>query len=133
MSAVIVTALLMLLNGSPSTTIAVENRSDRAMRLIHKRLPAHYPDAIPTRLAPGMSDRIGSVVGKIMLPHEHAAAEVIEVHYVDGAGNGCHFATRVVRHTDRWAKLKPSAVTIGDAECEARTGSTSGDFVYVVR
>ena len=126
-------ALGLLMSTGPAMSIAVENESGRAVKLAGMEVPTHYSDAPRTVLGPGSGDRIVTARGRIILPHDQAGADLVTLRYHDGEGNGCIFTTKVVRHTSAWSKLKPAATPIGSGQCDARTGRTIGDFVYVVR
>ena len=128
----LILAMLALVSGDVMT-IVVENDSPRVMTLKGADMPEHY-DALPKApLAPTASIRLASGKGKILVSHELSGAEAVRFHYADDTGNGCVFHVAATDHSASWKKLKPRAEPIGDGVCEARTGRTIGDFVYVVR
>ena len=123
----------LALFGGEATTIQVENNSGRPMRLSAAQLPAHYAPLSRTPLMPQATDRVASVTGKLLVPHDRSAEEAVRLHYLDAEGRGCIFTVAPTPHSASWRKLKPRAQAVGGAVCEARTGRTIGDFVYVIR
>jgi hypothetical protein len=127
----VLAALVMIM--SEATTVLIENSSDRTVTLRESQIPDHYERLSRTTLVPQASDRAVSFTGKLLVPHDRSAAEAVRLHYVDARGEGCIFTVAPIDHSTSWKLLKPRAEAIGAAVCEARTGSTSGDFVYVIR
>lgn len=127
----ILTAFALLAGNGP--TIVVENSSPHAMTLKATEMPSHYEPLPSTALLPTASVRSASRRGKILVPHAQGKAEAVRLHYADSAGNGCIFHVAATDHSASWKKLKPRAERVGTAVCEARTGRTIADFVYVVR
>jgi hypothetical protein len=127
----VLAALAMMAGGS--TTVLVENSSNQTVTLRASQMPDHYEPLSQTTLIPQASDRSVSFTGKLLIAHDRSDAEVLQLHYVDARGEGCIFTVAPVDHSTTWKMLKPRAEAIGDAVCKARTGLTSGDFVYVIR
>ena len=116
-----------------STTISVENNSLRQVSLRESKIPGHYgPDPLKG-IGPRGFDRLASRTGKILVPPGQGSAEAVRLVYADAAGNGCIFHLAPTGHSASWTKLQPAAEPMGDAHCEARTGRTTGDYIYVVR
>jgi hypothetical protein len=128
----VVLTMLALLAGD-ATTISVENSSPRAFVLKTAEIPSHYEPLSIAALKPMASVRSVSRRGKIFVPHADSVAETVRLHFADERGNGCIFHVAATDHSASWKKMKPRAERLGDAVCEARTGRTIGDFVYVVR
>jgi hypothetical protein len=116
-----------------ATTILIENRSARSVQLSEARLPAHYAPLSRAPLVPQATDRVASTEGKLFVPHDQSGEEAVSLRYVDSEGRGCIFVVDPTPHSASWRKLKPRAHALRDAVCEAWTGRTIGDFVYVIR
>lgn len=115
-----------------ATTLTVENRSGRQVSLTITKAPVDY-DVLDPTLRPGATFAAFKPGGKVLMPHDDADRATFEITYVDQRGAGCRFGVMPIRHSTTWTKIKPMAAPIGDGRCEARTGSTIGDFVFVVR
>lgn len=125
---------MMALLAAESNTILVENASGAQMTLIEASLPQHYEPLVPaTTVAPAETVRSMSRTAKILVPHSASAEEAVRLHFTDARGNGCVFEVAPTPHSPTWQKMRPRARALGTATCEARTGRTIGDFVYVVR
>ncbi|UUL84055.1 hypothetical protein [Sphingomonas qomolangmaensis] len=129
----ILSALALFVGDGHGPTIVIENSSARALTLIAAEIPSHYAPLPQTPLLPTASIRTASRRGKIFVPHDHSKTEAVRIHYADDIGNGCVFHVATADHSASWKKLKPRAERRGNAVCEARTGRTITDFVYVVR
>lgn len=129
----ILIALTLLIGYGPGPTIVIENSSPRPLTLVTAQLPSHYAPLPAAPLLPTASIRTISRSGKIFVPHDHSKTEAVRIHYADDSGNGCVFHVAPTDHSASWKKLKPRAERLGAALCEARTGRTIADFVYVVR
>lgn len=116
-----------------ATTILVENHSPRAVQLSDAQMPAHYAPLSRKPLMPQTTDRAASIRGKLFVPHDRGSEEAVTLQYLDAQGQGCIFMVAPTPHSASWQKLKPRAQSVGAAVCEARTGRTVGDFVYVIR
>jgi hypothetical protein len=125
-------AALALLGGE-AMTILVENSSTRPISLKAAKLPDHYAPLSRAPLMPQTTDRVASREGKLFVPHDRSEQEAVHLHYTDAKGRGCIFLVAPTPHSASWQKLKPRAQAVGGATCEARTGRTIGDFVYVIR
>lgn len=126
------TALLFAPALAQATTITVENRSARAISAGAPVMPTGYED-LHAVIAPGTTSSAWKDGGKVLVPHDHAPAAAAALAYVDASGSGCRFSVEATRHSSAYAILRPVAEPIGAGRCEARTGSTIGDFVFVMR
>lgn len=124
--------MALLLTPAPAKTVVIENRTERPVHLRENRMPGHFVNAPTARIAPGSAEWLGSPLGKIMVPVSEADQHRLELSYVDEQGNGCRFVAAIETHSNAWVRLRPAASAIGTARCEARTGRTVGDFVYVI-
>lgn len=126
------TALVSTPALAQATTITVENRSFRPVTMNARQAPPGY-EALHATIAPGAMSDAWKEGGKVLMPHDQAASATVRLDYVDANGAGCRFSVAPVRHSAAWAKVRPVAEPIGGGACEARTGSTIGDFVFIVR
>ena len=129
----LVTMLAMAAFVTTSTTISVENNSHRKVILREAKIPGHYDPDPHKDIGPRGFDRLASRSGKILVPPGQGSAEAVRLVYADTVGNGCIFHLAPIEHSASWTELRPAAEPMGDAQCEARTGRTRGDYIYVVR
>lgn len=116
-----------------ATTVTVHNRSQQPMRLAVDKPLSGYEEPLSASVEPGFVALTYKPGGKVLMPHAEAEGAAFSVRYVDESGAGCRFSVTPVRHSSAYARAVPVAEPIGDARCEAATGSTIGDFVFTVR
>lgn len=132
------TWLMALLLTAPSaaaasTTIAVENHSRGTLVLELERSPKGHEAQLAGVLPPGRATAAVKPASKVLSPSAEAEDHVFELRYVDEAGDGCRFRAIVEPHSPAFARIVPVADPIGRGRCEASTGSTRGDFVFLAR
>jgi hypothetical protein len=128
-------AALFLAAATPATatTVTVANLSDRSHRLEVVRPPTDLDAELRDVVRPGAMATARKAGGKVLAAIDEADRAAFSMRYLDERGHGCHFGVIPVRHTSFMARLVPQASPVGAGRCEARTGSTIGDFVFVVR
>jgi hypothetical protein len=130
--------LMALLLVAPSaaaanTTIAIENHSRGTLTLALERSPKGHEAKLAGTLPPGRATAAVKPAAKILSPQAEAEDHVFDLRYVDEAGDGCRFRAVVERHSPAFARIVPVADAIGRGRCEASTGATRGDFVFLAR
>ncbi|WP_245653719.1 hypothetical protein [Sphingomonas pituitosa] len=114
-----------------ATTIRVENRSNANLKVSVKHAPGDVLQALPPTLSPHAIAFVRRPNVKVLTPTEEAKADLIDIIVTDRNGRGCHFRTIAEPHSDALVLIVPVATAIGSAHCEARTGRTIGDFVFL--
>ncbi len=114
-----------------ATTIRVENRSSTKLKLTVKHAPGDVIHTLPPTLSPHAIALVRRPGVKVLTPTNEAAADLIDIVVTDRNGRGCHFRTIAEPHSDALVLIVPVATAIGSSHCEARTGRTIGDFVFI--
>lgn len=114
-----------------ATTIRVENRSNANLKLTVKHAPGDVLHNLARTLSPHGITFVRRPGVKVLTPTDEAKADLIDIIVIDRNGRGCHFRTIAEPHSDALVLIVPVATSIGLAHCEARTGRTIGDFVFV--
>lgn len=125
--------LLAAPSAGSATTVTVHNRSSASVALAVDDAPGGYEQHLRAVMEPGLISSVRKPGGKVLMPHDQADQPRFVIRYVDATGSGCRFSVTSVRHSGAYARAVPVAEPIGSGRCEARTGSTIGDFVFVVR
>lgn len=134
MRACLTTILLLAAPAAASaTTVTVHNRSAAPVRLAVDKSPNGYEEYLRPVMGPGLISSVRKPNGKVLMPHAQADQASFVIRYVDEQGSGCRFSVLPVRHSGAYTRALPVAEPIGDGRCEATTGSTIGDFVFMVR
>lgn len=116
-----------------STTIAIENHSRGTLTLEVERSPKGHEAQLAGTLPPGRATAAVKPAAKVLSTRAEAEDHVFDLRYVDEAGDGCRFRTVVEGHSSAFARIVPVADAIGRGRCEAGTGATLGDFVFLAR
>lgn len=130
------TSLLLCAFAAPAaatTTVTVSNLSGASLRLHVEQPLAGYERNLDETVPPGDTALASKPGGKVLATKADARRSAFAISYLDDKGSGCRFSASPVRHTTEMALIVPAAEPVGDRRCEARTGSTIGDFVFVVR
>lgn len=130
-----ITALLLVAPASAlaSTTIAIENRSRGTLILAVDKSPKGHEAGLAGTLPPGRATAAVKPSAKILSPRSEVDEHLFDLRYVTEAGDGCRFRTVVESHSAAFAQIVPVADPIGRGRCEATTGATRGDFVFLAR
>lgn len=116
-----------------TTTVTVRNLSGTQLRLAVKKPLSGYERELVAIMPPGDVASARKSGGKVLAPHHQADQSEFTISDLDETGAGCRFSVAPVRHTAEMLRVVPRAETIGRRTYDAGTGSTIGDFVFVVR
>ncbi|WP_010544100.1 hypothetical protein [Sphingomonas elodea] len=114
-----------------ATTVRVENRSDITLKLHVEHARADIKRHLRPTLSPHTSTFVRQVGGKVLAPRDEANGHLVDIVVTDATGRGCRFRTVAERHSDAMVLIVPVAAPVGAGHCEARTGRTIGDFVFI--
>jgi hypothetical protein len=116
-----------------NTTIAIENHSTEPLVLKVDRSPKGHEATLAGVLAPGRMTAAVKPAAKVLSMHHEAEDHLFDLRYIDETGDGCRFRAVREPHSPAFVRIVPIADPIGNGRCEARTGPTQGDFVFLAR
>ncbi|KTF68125.1 hypothetical protein ATB93_15215 [Sphingomonas sp. WG] len=122
---------MVVAGAAGATTIRVENHSAATLSLSAHDATGGLQRQLRGTLLPHASTFVRRPGGKVLALRREADKHLFDIVVTSEDGRGCRFRTVAEQHSEEWVLIIPVAHPIGTGRCEARTGRTIGDFVFI--